>query len=71
MVHFYRTDFGDVVLTDAFVEEADARWPDARCTRTPRWVDKVHGAITQLVIAAQAKNTRVRVIKSLAALEAR
>jgi hypothetical protein len=84
MTHMFVTDVGDVALSEAFVAEAESRWPGSVTRREfvwhgpdesesigwrePKWVTEVHGAITQLAIAALAGNTRINTIKTLSAL---
>lgn len=83
VIHVFRTDFGDVRLTDAFVSEAEARWPDVQTVKRlnmvtgrmervsePRWVGKVLPAIDALMADAWARlhGPRVKALKSLRAL---
>jgi hypothetical protein len=69
LIHIYRTDFATLTLMPAFVEEADARWPDRRCTRNPRWSRRVEKAMTALTRANYLGETNIGVLDSLQALE--
>lgn len=53
----FQTDFGLSRLSPAFVREADARWPDRRCTRNPKWVRMVMPAITELHAQGEPPHT--------------
>ncbi|HZF98254.1 MAG TPA: hypothetical protein VEY92_08435 [Pseudoxanthomonas sp.] len=81
--HIYQTDHGEVRLSDSFVREAEAKWPDdawerrfdwitgkARPVAVPRWVQEVGSKIDAMVVAGLVSGKpRLKQLKSIRALE--
>ncbi len=68
--HIWVSSYGEVRLTDGFVAEADARWPDKRYTRVPKWAGMVYEAMEKLMGDCYlGVRPRIVTLKSLTAIE--